>query len=295
MWLLRSHQKTRRAHGTFQGAADAWMRRPREANSGAIVLQDEPGDLAYADDTPYVDLQNDMDGTQLVCIPAGPFLAGQNRFEVVLPVYALGIYAVTNAQYKHFIEATKHRPPNVADRGHPVWKGWEFPLEKADHPVVCVNWEDAQAYCTWAAMRLPGELEWEKGACGVEGSRYPWGDDWHHGQYCRWQGNCEQETTCGVWCYPEGRSPWGVYNAAGNILEWCVDYYDAAAYERYQSGQLASPQGVTTPTSNGCKRVIRGGAWNVHHPNFFACSYRRCSDPMLRYDNVGFRCAKTIL
>ena len=192
---------------------------------------------------------NPKDRAVMVYVPAGSFLMGDNdlaadklafpRHTVTLDAFWIYKNDVTVAQYRKFCQATGTEMPAAPD-----W-GW-----KDDHPVVKVSWDDAKAYCDWAGASLPTQAQWEKAARGTDGRKYPWGDEWNPGKLQCWQ---ELLGTAAVGHYPAGASPYGCLDMAGNVWQWCADWYD----DNYmKNGTATNPAGPET----GNARVLRGGS-----------------------------------
>jgi formylglycine-generating enzyme required for sulfatase activity len=201
-----------------------------------------------------VAFRNPKDDYDMILVPAGDAIIGSDendpdasaderpQITVDLPAYYLGLYAVTNEQYREFVRATGHRTPGPPNWSKPVWDGLSFPREVANHPVVCVSLADAAAYCEWAGLRLPTEIEWEKAARGADGRVFPWGNEWDPSR-CHSSANKGTRGTCPVHDprYEGGRSYWGHYQMAGNTWEWTWGRYDPRAYEKYLRGEVALP------------------------------------------------------
>jgi len=226
---------------------------------------------------------NNVDGSVLVLIPAGEFFAGEDKFPVELPAYYLGMYMVTNAQYKRFVDATGRQPPRH-------WQGGDFVASIAEHPVVWVSWHDAEAYCNWAGLRLPIELEWEKGARGVDGRSFPWGNEWDENKL-RWTNDW---TVCSAKSHPEGRSPYGLFEMVGNAWQWCADWHDPNIQDRYKRGDLS-----LLSSSPEKSRTLRGCAWDDAKTKdkirWFCCSGRDRRPPDEVGSTLSFRVAKSVI
>ncbi len=154
------------------------------------------------------------------------------------------------------------------------------------HPVTQVSWYDADAYCRWVGGSLPTEQQWEKAARGTDGRIYPWGDEFD-GTLLNYKDasfdgdmnfNDGFRFTAPVGSYPQGASPYGALDMAGNVWEWTADWY--------QGGYNPLPS-VQNP--NGPARVLRGGSWN-HEQAGMRAAYRLESSPSTLVDNFGFRC-----
>jgi len=237
-------------------------------------------------------------GEDMVKIPAGPFIMGSNHAEVetirkkygkrgdfvgydfkseeprrtvFLKEYYIDRYEVTNARYKTFLDATGNTPPRL-------WFNGDFKTGKGNFPVIMVNWFDANAYCQWVGNRLPTEAEWEKASRGEDGRVYPWGStfDFHKARTAEAMlitHNSPLELSnfaAPVNEFKGDRSPYGVYDMTGNVMEWTSSWY-----------------------KHGNSRVVKGAAW-VHLGARARSASRVGIDPYSVGHFIGFRCVKDI-
>ncbi|MBI5328563.1 MAG: formylglycine-generating enzyme family protein [Deltaproteobacteria bacterium] len=220
----------------------------------------------------------------MVLVPGGEFTMGSNDWwpksgpehKVNLPAFYIDKYEVTNKRFKKFVDTTGYRPPDH-------WNNNKIPDAREEHPVVYVSWFDAEAFCRWDGKRLPTEAEWEKAARGADKRVFPWGD-----KFSRDKANTPQygkEDTMPVASFESGKSPYGVYDMAGNVWEWTADWFkpypgNTHADENYGEKYMS----------------LRGGSW-------YDCTYYKCGisaptynriffNPQTRNNNFGFRCAK---
>lgn len=228
---------------------------------------------------------------EMLRIPAGPFIRGDQQKlgqgdespvrTLYLETFDIGRYEVTQAEYKRFIDATGHRAPTTCDFGKVNWN----PAEQPNHPVVCVSWYDAQAYCQWGGQRLPTEAEWEKAARGSKGLLYPWGDNKVVCDRAAFSGCMGEEAGLRpVGSKSPGTSPYGLYDMAGNVWEWVQDWYDPNYYRQAPDHNPPGP-------AQGKTKVLRGGGFG-HDPSALRASNRSDIEPTHRNESTGFRCVR---
>jgi formylglycine-generating enzyme required for sulfatase activity/predicted phosphodiesterase len=241
-------------------------------------------------------------GREYCLIPPGPFKMGTTpelaaelsktgdgnfyneipQHRVSLESFLIGMYPVTNREYKEFVDATGRQVPFRDD----VWSrnmNWSpqtrtYLPDRDDHPVTLVSWYDAQAYCQWLGGRLPTEAEWEKAARGDDGRQWPWGDTWQDDRCNAGRGGIQNTTP--VNRYGErGQSPYGVRDVVGNVWEWTSSIPDPYPYKPGDSRESVAAVG---------KRAHRGGAWLLP-PSIVRCATRGSTGPGDFGFNLGFR------
>ncbi len=233
---------------------------------------------------------------------------------VYLDAFLIDQTEVTQAQFEQFVndsgyktDAEKQNLGFVFDFESVKWVGfpetdWKNPGGPwtdrnvlGNYPAAQISWNDAAAYCEWAGRRLPTEAEWEKAARGTDGRLYPWGNQALAANLLNfadkslksgWSDNNIDDGyafTSPVGSYPDGASPYGALDMAGNVGEWVADWYGETYYTE------TATKNPTGPTS-GEFRVLRGGSWL--YSGYFARTTSRAYDAVTNhYHNVGFRCA----
>jgi formylglycine-generating enzyme required for sulfatase activity/calcineurin-like phosphoesterase family protein/energy-coupling factor transporter ATP-binding protein EcfA2 len=242
----------------------------------------------------------------MIFIPAGEFIRGSKEYKDAKPVnhiylddFMIGVYPVTNQEFKRFVD----------DKGYQTeafWPGvgWQWRLEEKviepalwhnrkwngpNFPVVGVSWYEAAAYANWLnkitgkPYRLPTEAEWEKAARGIEARKYPWGNKFDK-NLCN-SSESELGRTSPVGIFPKGKSPFGCFDMAGNVWEWCADWFDE---KYYHDSPVKNPSGPKT----GSQRVLRGGCW-IYVAQDCACAIRHAVHPGRRAYYLGFRLARS--
>ena len=212
------------------------------------------------------------------------------RTKVTIPYhYYIDKYEITNKQYKQFCGETGRKyPPSTGGKRFISFLG------RPDDPVVNVTYEDVLAYSRWAGKDLPLEVEWEKAARGTEGRIYPWGNSYdetacNHGLgYPPWLDDNSSDgfkNLAPVGSFPNGASIYGVHDMAGNVWEWCKDYYSENA-NKLRSNMYAGPK--------KSKYVVIKGGSNDHEKTILRCAVRGKALPEKYGTDRGFRCVLRI-
>lgn len=233
------------------------------------------------------------DGAPMVLIPDGEFMMGSREGDenaqrderpahtVYLEAYYIDQYEVTTTRYTTFFQETKRSWPS----------SWSEQVLKqhGQKPVVGVDWHDATTYCAWAGKRLPTEAEWEKAARGTDQRLYPWGNGSSSEQRANFNRGVDFKdygVLTDVGSFEQGKSPYGVYDMAGNVWEWTADWYGDNSYAK-------SPERNPKGPSTGEYRVVRGGSWGSG-PGHIRSADRNWVIPSNRYVYLGFRCAQNV-
>lgn len=226
---------------------------------------------------------------EMVPIPAGPFIRGTNAggFDeqpertIRLDAFAIDRYEVTTHHYLAFVTATHHRYPGPPSR----YARNLVRMRGQNQPVVYVSWEDADTYCHWKGKRLPTEAEWEKAMRGTDGRLWPWGptQDLMASNWARIDDGFE--VTAPVGSMARDKSPFGLLDGAGNVMEWVADWY---AEDSYRDEVASNPRGP----EHGLFKVMRGGAYTSTGTDIRITS-RSKMVPDFRDETIGFRCASS--
>jgi formylglycine-generating enzyme required for sulfatase activity len=225
----------------------------------------------------------------MVCVPEGEFLMGSHdgdpgayeiekpRHMVYLDAFWIDKYEISNTQYGRCVEAGVCDAPRC-EQGSPTYGD----ASKPDHPVQCVDWEEAKTYSAWVGGRLPTEAEWEKACRGTDHQIYPWGNsapDCSKANYSDCTGDWNVVNPVGS--YPEGASPYGALEMAGNLGEWVADWSVA---DYYSNSPPMNPQGA----DSGQHRGVRGGS-AYQDEGALRCAARGGVTPYFHVTFTGFR------
>lgn len=231
------------------------------------------------------------DGAILVYVPEGEFLMGSKdtdspsyddekpQHSVTLDAFWIDQTEVTNKQYAACVSGAGCAPPSKTSSY--TRSSYYGNTEFDEFPVIYVDWNQANDYCSWAGRELPTEAEWEKAARGTDARIYPWGNNTPNSTLL----NYNVGNTTAVGNYQSGASLYGAYDMAGNVWEWVNDWYSETYY------QDTNPLNPLGPES-GQYRVLRGGSW-LNLDNGVRSANRYRFDPAYTYVSFGFRCSRS--
>jgi formylglycine-generating enzyme required for sulfatase activity len=272
----------------LSGQKDKGHERSIQTNISVDVKEPLPKNNITLSLTPEVSLE-------LIYIPAGEFLMGNEKrsnwifpvdseapeHHVYLPGYWISRHPITVQHFLAFVQLSGHKVDLVERRRSGEESSW---------PVTNVSWPDAVAFCTWASVatghliRLPTEAEWEKAARGVDGRLYPWGNNYDQSK-CNggWKGY-GHPTPVGMFS-PQGDSPYGCTDMAGNVEEWTSSRYGRYPYQSDDGREDPRPYGHGV-------REVRGGSYNKNNPSNVSVVRRDGYGeiPWGHWETVGFRC-----